>query len=60
MTPTTTETIERPTPAGGVRMTIQYTDDEGNPADKDSATRAKIVEYDSAGQEIITTYAELG
>jgi len=54
-----TETIDGPTPAGGVRMTVQYTNDSGEPVEKEVATRAKIVEYDSAGLEVRRTYAEL-
>jgi hypothetical protein len=39
--PITQESDDDPTPAGGVRSTIYYMDDDGNPTDKREATRAE-------------------
>ena len=44
------------TPAGGVRSSIYYRDDNGDPADESVATRAEITEYDSDGKVIARTY----
>ncbi|HVK10317.1 MAG TPA: hypothetical protein VM597_16240 [Gemmataceae bacterium] len=55
----TQESRDGPTPNGGVRSTIYYLDDAGNPADKESATRCEIVEYDAQGNSIHRTHATL-
>jgi hypothetical protein len=52
----TEESQNEPTPNGGVRSTCFYLDDEGNPAEKDVATKAEIVEYDAEGNAIHRTY----
>jgi hypothetical protein len=44
-----TDTRDGPTPNGGVKSRICYSDDDGNLVDKEVATRARIVEYNEAG-----------
>ena len=44
-----------PTPNGGSYSEIYYRDDNGNPADKEVATRCEIVEYDAEGRAIRST-----
>jgi hypothetical protein len=56
----TQESRDGPTPNSGVRSTIHYQDDEGNPADKEKATRCEIVEYDWNGIELRRTHGLLG
>ena len=55
----TSRDSDEPTPNGGVRSTIYFTDDAGEPADESVATRAVIVEYDAKGESIHRTYATL-
>ncbi|VTT96577.1 unnamed protein product [Gemmataceae bacterium] len=55
----TEESKDGPTPSGGVRSTIYYTDDEGRPADKASATRTMIVEWNERGESINRIYGYL-
>jgi hypothetical protein len=59
MLTTTEESRQGPTPAGGVRSTIYYLDDQRRPADKEKATQAEIIEYDSAGEQIQRTYMHM-
>jgi hypothetical protein len=54
----TSESHEHATPNGGVRSTIFYRDDEGNPCEKEQVTGAEIIEYDKDGKEIFRTYLE--
>ncbi len=56
----TKEDHEGPTPNGGVRSTIYYQGADGQPADRDAATRCVIVEYDAQGEEIQRTYGTCG
>ncbi len=49
------ERAEGPTPNGGSYSEIYYRDDDGNPADKEMATRCEIVEYDAGGRAISST-----
>ncbi len=56
----TSETIEGRTPAGGVKSTAFYQDDAEQPAEKDTATRVLIVEYDESGESIQRTYGTIG
>lgn len=55
----TEESQVHPTPAGGVRSTIYYLDDDKKPVDKSRATQAEVVEYDRHGKELQRTYASL-
>jgi hypothetical protein len=55
----TEKTIEGATPAGGVKATIYYLNDERELVDEADATAAEIVEFDSAGEHIRRTYATL-
>jgi hypothetical protein len=57
--PITQESMDHPTPASGAGSTIYYRDDNGDPVDKMLATRAEIVEFDSQGNAIHRTYAEI-
>lgn len=41
------------------KSVIYYQDDDGNAADESVATRAEIVEFDDAGNEIRRTYGTL-
>lgn len=52
----TTEERQGPTPNGGVRSVIIYSDDKGNLVDRAVATRAEIIEYDAAGRVVMRTY----
>lgn len=47
------------TPAGGVRSTIYYRDQDGNPADKAVAVQTEILEFDKDGNVIRRTYGYL-
>lgn len=51
------ETREGPTPNGGVKSTIYYYDAKDNPTNKEDASKAVIVEYDSTGKAVARTYA---
>ena len=53
------ESMERGTPAGGVRSEAFYYDDHGNPADKHEATVVDIHEYDENGRLIRSTIGHL-
>lgn len=55
----TEESREGPTPNGGVRSTIYYTDDEGRPADKRVATQTMIAEFGADGTVVHRTYGHL-
>lgn len=55
----TSERIEGPTPSGGVATLILYRDAEGNPAPKDVAVGAEVIELDDAGNHVGRTYADL-
>ena len=50
-----TEERKGPTPNGGVRSRIYYTDAGRHPVDKEVATHGVVVEYDAAGIEIART-----
>lgn len=49
------ERADGPTPNGGSYSEINYRDDDGNPVDKEVATRCEIVEYDADGMFISST-----
>lgn len=55
----TQKSSDHSTPNGGVRSTIYYLDDAGNPADESVATKAVIHEYDAQGNSIFRTYGTL-
>ena len=55
----TSETRVGATPNGGVKSIIYYRDKDGNPAEKEDAVRAEIVEFDANGQEINHTYGDI-
>lgn len=40
------EKKEGKTPNGGVRSEVHYLDDNGNPVDKEQATRGYVIEFD--------------
>ena len=56
----TTRTVGGPTPGGGARAVLAFSDDAGNPADEADATRVEVTEYDAAGRVLLRTYARLG
>ena len=49
------ERADGPTPNGGSYSEIYYRDDDGNPVDKEVATRCEIVEHDADGMFISST-----
>lgn len=51
--------IEGKTPNGGVKSTMYFQDDDGQPVEEDVATRAVIVEYGKDGNSIRRTYGTL-
>lgn len=55
----TSETFDGPTPHGGVRTVVYYSDDDGNLVDKAAATRAEIVELDARGDQVHRTYGTI-
>ena len=55
----TSETCDDPTPNGGIRSEIYYLDSAGEPAEKEDATRAEIVELGVDGEVVHRTYAQL-
>ena len=52
--------VKGETPNGGVESEIFYTDADGTPAEKESATACRVVEYGADGEIVATTYAGLG
>jgi hypothetical protein len=54
-----TESIDGPTPNGGVRSVIRYQNKEGQPVDKKKAVKCEVVELDASGDEVFRTYADL-
>lgn len=56
----TQEEREGPTPNGGVRSVIYYRDAGGNPAEKDAAVAAEIVEFDADGKDVGRTHGLIG
>lgn len=56
----TSETREGPTPNGGTKSVIYYRDDKGNPAEKDVATQAEIVEMNDDDKVVHRTYGTIG
>jgi hypothetical protein len=52
----TEESRPGPTPNGGAKSTMFYLDDAGEPAEREVATQAVIVEYDAQGAPIHRTY----
>lgn len=54
------ETVEGPTPNGGVRAEVHYLDAANEPVDKEEAVACEVVEFDAEGQVIQRTYASLG
>jgi hypothetical protein len=50
------ETKMGKTPNGGIKSTIYYRDDKGNPVDSSRAKRCEIVEFDAEGKAIFNTY----
>lgn len=55
----TEERIEGPLDGGADYAIVYYQDDKGEPAEKDVAVRAEIVEFDAADEVISRTYGEL-
>ena len=55
----TTEERKGKTPNGGVKSVIHYLDDDGQPVEKDVATRCIIEEFDAEGESIMRTYGTL-
>ena len=51
----TEESLDGETPAGGVRSTVYYLDDEGKSCPKSKATRAEAIEFDADGNAIQRT-----
>ena len=56
---TTFETNDQPTPNGGTHSVIYYMDDDGEPADKETATGAKVVDLDADEHQVFRTYFDL-
>ena len=54
-----TEKINGPTPSGNKYAIIYYQDSNGEPANKDEATRVEIVEFDDSDTAVFRTYAVL-
>lgn len=55
----TVETLEGPTPNGGVRSAAYYLDEQGNSAAKPRATAVEIVELDADDDVIHRTHGRL-
>lgn len=53
------ERIEGPTPNGGAYSIAYWRDDNGNPVDREQATKVEIVEYDEAGEQVWRSYANM-
>jgi hypothetical protein len=49
-----------PTPSGGAYMVAYFSDDTGNPVEKEQATQVEIHEFDEAGKNIQRTYGRVG
>lgn len=54
------ESRDGPTPAGGVRSTAAYLNDDWELVDKADATQVEITEYDELGKIIMTTVGRVG
>lgn len=54
------ERTEGPTPNGGAYAIAYFQDADGNPADKDAAVQAEIVEFDEQGNQLFRTYMAMG
>ncbi len=52
----TSKSKEGPTPNGGVRSTITFFDDNGQPVEQEEATTAIGIEYGKDGNQIQRTY----
>lgn len=55
----TEERKQHPTPNGGVESVVYYRDAMGNPAPKEVAVGAEIIELDAKGKELQRTYMRM-
>jgi hypothetical protein len=55
----TSKTVEGPTPNGGVKSTMLFSNGEGNAVDESVATMAEVIEYAEDGTEVKRTILEL-
>jgi hypothetical protein len=55
----TSKTVKGPTPNGGVKSTMLFSDGNGNAVDQSEATMAEVIEYAADGTEIKRTVLEL-
>ena len=50
------ERKDGPTPNGGAYSIVYFQDEQGNPVEKEQATKMEAVEFDAADNQVFRTY----